>query len=86
MKEPEHYFFQVPAHWIPALVHGELAVFEDPQYKSELRAFKEFNYHHIEHGTIVSVGQSKYFSTQHDARPYGVLPCEIVDIKMRYDD
>ena len=80
----DHIFFQVPAHWTDALTRNDLSVFEF-DHAGERSAFDCFVENFIEGGTITSVGQSPYFSKHHDARPYGVLPCDVVDVKVVYD-
>ena len=80
----DHIFFQVPAHWIDALTRNDLTCFEF-DHAGERYGFDCFVENFIEGGTIVSVGQSPYFSKHHDARPYGVLPCDVVDVKVVYD-
>ena len=86
MNLPDHIYFQIPAHWIPAITQKDMSIFSDPRYKKERKAFDTLNYIHITHGTITTVGQSPYFSTQHDARPYGIEPCDVVDLKVVYKD
>ena len=83
MYDSDHIFFQVPAHWINALTKQDYSVFEG-ENRNERKAFKDFVYNFIETGKILSVGQSAYFSKHHDARPYGVLPCDVVDVKVGY--
>lgn len=83
MTTNEHIFYQVPAHWINALTKEDFSVFQkNPQ---ERRAFDKFVSNFIDGGSILSVGQSPYFSKHHDARPYGMLPCDVVDVKVSYN-
>jgi hypothetical protein len=83
MTTNEHIFYQIPAHWINALTKEDYTVFrQKPQERS---AFNKFVSNFIEGGTILSVGQSSYFSKHHDARPYGMLPCDVVDVKVSYN-
>lgn len=83
MTSNEHIFYQVPAHWIDALIKDDNSVFD--KLPEERRAFTQFVSNFIKGGSILSVGQSSYFSKHHDARPYGMLPCDVVDVKVVYD-
>ncbi len=83
MTTNEHIFYQVPAHWINALIKDDLSIFEDKPL--DRKAFSKFVTNFIEGGTILSVGQSPYLSKHHDARPYGGLRCDVVDVKVSYN-
>ena len=79
-----HIWFQIPAQWANALLNNDETRLENVT-KQELQAFRQFMYHYVETGDVLSMGQSPYFSKHHDARPYGVLPCDVVDVKIGYD-
>jgi len=79
-----HIWFQIPAQWAEALLNNDETRLENVT-KQELQAFRQFMYHYVETGDVLSMGQSPYFSKHHDARPYGVLPCDVVDVKIGYD-
>ena len=79
-----HIWFQIPVQWADALVNNDETRLGKVTPK-ELEAFKQFMYHYVETGNVLSVGQSPYFSKHHDARPYGVLPCDVIDVKIGYD-
>lgn len=83
MTTSENIVYQVPAHWIDALIKDDLSVFE--RLPHERLAFSQLVSNFINGGTILSVGHSSYFSKHHDARPYGMLPCDVVDVKVSYD-
>jgi len=76
-------WFQVPSDWVDALTAGDETLLPESARKYK-DAFRQFMFNFIQNGTILSVGQSPYFSTQHDVRPYGVLPCDVVDMKVSY--
>jgi hypothetical protein len=82
MKPSEHIFYQVTAHWIDALIKDDFDVFDE--FPGQRQAFNQFVSNFIEGGTVLSVGQSPYFSKHHDAGPYGMLPCDVVDVKVSY--
>lgn len=84
VTENNHIWFQIPAQWVDALVNNDDTMLRSTDRK-EREAFKQFMYHYVETGNILSVGQSPYFSKHHDARPYGMLPCDVVDVKISYD-
>ena len=79
-----HIWFQIPAQWANALLNNDETRLENVT-KQELQAFRQFMYHYVETGDVLSMGQSPYFSKHHDARPYGVLPCDVIDVKIGYD-
>lgn len=76
-------WFQIPTNWVDAVTAKDETLLTDAS-STERDAFRQFMFNFIETGTILSVGQSPYFSTQHDARPYGMLPCDVVDVKVSY--
>jgi len=84
VTDNNHIWFQIPAHWVDAVINDDATCLPAVS-KQEREGFKQFMYHYIETGSILSVGQSPYFSKHHDARPYGVLPCDVVDVKIGYD-
>lgn len=84
VTDNNHIWFQIPVQWVDALINNDEARLPDVTAE-ERKAFKQFMYHYVETGDILSVGQSPYFSKHHDARPYGVLPCDVVDVKVGYD-
>ena len=83
VTDNNHIWFQIPEHWVDALINDDETRLDVSA--QELKGYRQFMYHFVETSDILSVGQSPYFSKHHDARPYGVLPCDVVDVKIGYD-
>jgi hypothetical protein len=71
--------YTVPEHWLPAIINGDETSFDYYDDAKDYRAYKAFCKHEIKNATIETAGEESYFCTFHDARGYGVLPCNVVD-------
>ena len=73
---------EVPAHWLSAICNGDetgFDLFSDP---TDLDAYKRFIADNIPATAVVDPDEDGcvFFSSYHDARDYGVLPCDCVDV------
>jgi len=77
--------YQVPAHWLSAIINGDESSFDYYDDPKEYAAYKAFCTHEVQ-GAMVEVTEDSeaYFSHWHDATAYGVLPCSVVDCVFHY--
>jgi hypothetical protein len=89
MKTIDYWDYLVPAHWISAIVNDDETSFDhydDPQDRKAYHNFManepghELGEHDNIVWTVVGDGESK-FCPVHDARGYGVLPCDCVEMQ-----
>jgi hypothetical protein len=68
--------YELPIYWGPALINADMTGYST----LELRQIERFLEAMIEfHGTCwcIDVGDDLWFSAYHDAREFGVLPCDV---------
>ena len=74
---------QVPAHWLSAIINGDETSFEYYDDKQDYAAYQQFCEEYLSNGyTIVQPEEESYFAWNHDATPFGVLGCEVVDCEV----
>lgn len=66
----------LPTHWACALVNGDESGFEDDDVKA-MDAFLDDMIATYGHCWCIDVGEDLGFMTNHDARPFGVLACDV---------
>lgn len=76
--------FTVPAHWLSAIINGDESSFDYYEDPKDYKAYKAFCKHEVKDATVEVVGEESYFASSHDARCYGVLPCDVVDCIFHY--
>ena len=77
--------YTVPAHWLSAIVNGDESSFDYYEDPKDYAAYKAFCEHEVKDAMVeVAEGAEEYFSRWHDATPYGVLPCSVVDCTFHY--
>ena len=70
---------QIPSHWLSAIVNGDESSFDYYEDEEDYAAYQAFCKEEIPTGAVVSLAEESYFSKFHDASPYGVLACDVVD-------
>lgn len=77
--------YQVPAHWLSAIVNGDETSFDYYDDPKDYAAYKAFCEHEVMDATVeIAEDSEAYFSSWHDATAYGVLPCDVVDCIFHY--
>lgn len=77
--------YQVPAHWLCAIINGDESSFDYYDDPKDYAAYKAFCEHEVKDATVeVAEDAEEYFSPWHDARAYGVLPCSVIDCTFHY--
>ena len=73
--------FELPAHWLPALINDDTSHMTD----QEVARLDRFIKHQLEvHQTFNVVGCGEpYFSGWHDARDFGELPSEVCECEVQ---
>ena len=73
---------EVPAHWLSAICNGDETSFDLFSDPSDRDAYKRFIKDNIPATAVVDPDEDGcvFFSSYHDARDYGVLPCDCVDV------
>lgn len=74
---------QVPAHWLSAIINGDESSFDYYEDEKDYQAYKDFCVEYLSNPyTIVQPEEESYFSSHHDATPFGVLACDVVDCEV----
>lgn len=69
----------IPAHWLSAIINGDESSFDYYDDAADYSAYQAFCAAEIPPVAIVSpVDDDSEFCRYHDARGYGVLPCDCV--------
>lgn len=77
--------YQVPAHWLSAIVNGDETSFDYYDDPKDYAAYKAFCEHEVRDATVSLADDAEaYFSSWHDAAAYGVLPCDVIDCTFLY--
>lgn len=77
--------YQVPAHWLSAIVNGDETSFDYYDDPKDYKAYKLFCEHEVLDAIVeVPDDAEAYFSSWHDATAYGVLPCSVIDCTFHY--
>jgi len=76
--------YTVPAHWLSAIINGDETSFDYYDDPKDYRAYKGFCEYEVKDATVEVVSEEPYFDSFHDARGYGVLPCNVVDCIFHY--
>jgi len=76
--------YSVPSHWLSAIVNGDETSFDYYDDKEDYDRYKAFCDGEVKDATVEVVSDEGYFSRSHDASPYGVLPCSVVDCMFHY--
>lgn len=76
--------YTVPEHWLPAIINGDESSFDYHSNPKDYEAYKAFCEHEVKDATVEILFEESYFYTFHDARDYGVPPCNVVDCIFRY--
>ena len=71
---------ETPEHWVSSIVNGDESSFDYYADDSDYEAYKAFCEQEIPPNAVIEVGDNAYFNPWHDAKPYGVLPCIVVDL------
>lgn len=66
--------YNLPAHWAPALVNGDLSGLEEDDEEALMRVIAGEGL-----PDPVSVSSEPEFLKYHDAQPYGVLACDCLE-------
>jgi hypothetical protein len=70
---------EVPSHWLSAIVNGDESSFDYYDDAADYKAYQAFCKEELSDGWYVSsCDDESDFNPWHDARPYGVLPCDAV--------
>jgi hypothetical protein len=77
----------IPSHWLSAIINGDESSFDYYDDPADYAAYQEFCNGKIPPMAIVDPydedGETdSEFMSYHDARPYGVLPCDCVTCKI----
>lgn len=79
--------YQVPAHWLCAIINGDESSFDYYDDSKDYAAFKAFCEHEVMDAIVeVTEDAEPYFSSWHDATAYGVLPCSVIDCVFHYPE
>ena len=76
--------YTVPAHWLSAIINGDESSFDHCDNPKDYEAYKAFCEHEVKDATVEIAFEESYFYSFHDAREYGVLPCNVVDCIFHY--
>lgn len=77
--------YTVPAHWLSAIINGDESSFDYYDDPKDYAAYKAFCEHEVKDAMVeVAEDAEEYFSRQHDAITYGVLPCSVIDCTFHY--
>jgi hypothetical protein len=78
--------YTVPEHWLSAIINGDETSFDYYDDAKDYEAYKAFCELEVSNATVEVVGEESYFDSFHDARGYGVLPCNVVDCIFHFPD
>ena len=81
--------YTVPEHWLSAIINGDESSFDYYDDPEDCKAYKAFCEHEVKDATVEvadGMGEESYFCVNHDARGYGVLPCNVVDCIFHFPD
>jgi hypothetical protein len=76
--------FTIPSHWLSAIINGDESSFDYYDDERDYQAYLAFCEHEIKNATVEVVSDEGYFAHYHDARGYGVLPCDVHDCILHY--
>jgi hypothetical protein len=76
--------FQVPSHWLSAIINGDESSFDYCDDDQDYQAYLAFCEHEVRDAMVEVAGEESFFSSYHDARGYGVLPCDVVECMFHY--
>lgn len=70
---------EVPKHWLSAIVNGDESSFDYYDDPADYQAYQDFCEGELSDGWgVSSCADESEFAPSHDASPYGVLACDVV--------
>jgi len=76
--------FQVPAHWLSAIINGDETSFDYYDDDLDHQAYLAFCKYEVKDAMVEVVEEESFFSSYHDARGYSVLPCDVFECVFHY--
>lgn len=71
---------EIPEHWLSAIVNGDETGFDYSGDEQDYRNYQAFREGELSDGwRVSSYSEESEFSHRHDASPYGVLACNVVN-------
>ena len=83
-KIARQFTLEIPSHWLPAIINGDETGFSysdssDYSNSEDFKAYQEFCENEIPENAILDPSDISIFLKYHDAKPYGVLACDITE-------
>ena len=78
-KIASQFTLEIPSHWLSAIINGDESCFDYYNDSEDFKAFKAFCENEIPANAILDPSDISIFVKNHDAKPYGVLPCDITE-------
>ena len=78
-KIARQFTLEIPSHWLPAIINGDETCFDYYNNPEDFKAYEEFCKNEIPDNAILDPSDISIFLKYHDAKPYGVLACDITE-------
>ena len=70
---------EIPSHWLSAIINGDESGFDYYNDPGDFKAYQEFCKNEIPENAILDFSDVSIFLKYHDAKPYGVLACDVTE-------
>ena len=78
-KIAKQFTLTIPSHWLCAIINGDESSFDYSNDQQDYEAYQAFCECEIPENAILDPADIELFMTYHDAKPYGVLACNVTE-------